>query len=185
MKKITAVLCLLAALSVKGQTEKTGIYLTYDDYLHNKLSFETTNCKGIILNEFFNAPCISIRNNTQKIQLRKDSIYGVATCNNQLLRFYDNEAYTLTEKGAIWIFTKSINEHQNKSIVTAKQYFFSTNGTDKLKKLTISNLKKSFINNIKLHDLLDVEFKYDDQLTAYDNAHHLYKVDELIESAIR
>ncbi len=185
MKKITAVLCLLAALSVNGQARKAGIYLTYDDYLHNKLSYETDNCKGIILNEFFDAPFISIKNNNQKIQLKKDSIYGITTCNNQLLRFYNNEAYTLTEKGAIWIFTKSINEHQNKSIVSNKQYFFSTNGNDKLKKLTISNLKKSFINNIKLHDLLDVEFKHDDQLTAYDNAHHLYKVDELIEAAIK
>jgi hypothetical protein len=40
MKKIMAALCLIAALSVHGQSKKIGIHFIDDDCLQNKLAYE-------------------------------------------------------------------------------------------------------------------------------------------------
>ena len=45
--------------------------------------------------------------------------------------------------------------------------------------LTILNLKKALPDNHTFHDLLDMSFKHDSDLTKYDDFHKMFKVNRL------
>ena len=63
----------------------------------------------------------------------------------------------------------------------APKYFFVTKSTDVLQELTITNLKKISPENHLFHDALDVNFKEDKGLYAYDNFHKMYKINWLLK----
>jgi hypothetical protein len=52
MKKIMAALCLIATLSVHGQSKKISIHLTYDDSLQNKLVHEKPTVEALFQTRF-------------------------------------------------------------------------------------------------------------------------------------
>jgi len=67
----------------------------------------------------------------------------------------------------------------------APKYYFTTKGSDVLKELTKFNLKKAFPNDHAFHDALDAQFKYDNELTGYDDFHKMYKINRVYTAAIK
>jgi len=59
------------------------------------------------------------------------------------------------------------------------KYYFTTGVSDVLQELTKANLKNAFPNAHGFHDALDVNFKEDKDLIAYDDFHKVYKVDRI------
>lgn len=182
----TLFLFLLVTTTAFAQTEKSGVYLNFNDYLNNKLSYEI-NCKTenhkIKLNEFLNKSYITIIHNDQKIDISKDSIYGIVYCDEPLVRFQDKQHYYLAEKATIWIYFREDPKSQNKSFHIEKKYYFSVKGDGKLMELTKENLKNAFPSNHKFHDMLDAQFTSNANIAEYDSFHKMFKVNHLLQEA--
>ncbi len=183
MKTVKTIMFLLLATNAFSQNEKSGVYLTFKDYLNNTLSYEI-NCKTekhvIRTNDFLNQSYITVIHQGIKVKLQKDSIYGFISCNKPLVRFQDNMEYYLAEKGKVWIFYKLVNVSQGKGFKSVPHYYFCTKGDGLLVELTINNLKKTFPANHKLHDMLDAQFQTND-IGEYDSFHKMFKVNHLLE----
>ena len=173
-------------LNAVGQSEKSGVYLTFNDYVSNKLSYEI-NCRTerhtIRLKLFLNQPYITVIHKGQKVNLSKDSIYGVLSCDEPLLRFQDKEHYFLVEKGPVWIFYRDENKSQGKSPYIQKKYYFSINGDGRLIELSKENLKSAFPDNHKFHDMLDAQINSNVNIAEYDSFHKMHKVNHLLEQS--
>lgn len=174
------------SFNVFSQNEKSGVYLSFNDYLNNKLSYEI-NCKTekhkIKLNEFLNKSYITVFHNDQKIKLSKDSVFAVLYCDEPLLRFQDKQHYFLAEKGMVWIFYRIENKLSNKPFVSEKIYYFNVKGDEMLNILSKANLKSAFPNNHKFHDMLDARFDSDVNIAEYDSFHKMFKVNHLLHQA--
>ena len=48
----------------------------------------------------------------------------------------------------------------------------------------ISNINKTFPDNHKFHNLLDMQFKSDDELIEYDRFHKCYKINQILKSSL-
>ena len=186
-KKLKTLLFLLITTIAFGQNDKSGVYLSFNDYLNNKLSYEI-NCKTekhtIRLNDFLNQSYITVIHHDKKIKLQKDSIYGFISCDEPLVRFQNKEHYYLAEQGFVWIFFKEVPIAQNKGFKLEKQYYFSTKGDGKLIELTINNIKQSFPDNHKLHDMMDAQFQ-NTSISEYDSFHKMFKVNHILQQSVK
>jgi hypothetical protein len=169
-------------LNAVNQTSKSGVYLTYSDFKNNKLTYEV-DCKketnAIKLHEFLNKSFITVKYKGNKIDLQKDSIYGIQNCDEPLIRFQNKEHFVLAEKGPLWIFYKEVNVAQSKGTKFEKEYFFSSTGGGKLIELTINNVKSTFPDNHKLHDAIDLQFQ-NISISEYDTFHKMFKINHII-----
>jgi hypothetical protein len=169
-----------------AQTGKSGVYLSLNDYLNNKLSYEincSTEKHTIRLNDFLNPSFITVIHNGVKTQLYKDSIYGFISCDEPLVRFQNKQHYFLAEKGPVWIFYKNESVADGKIISTIKKYYFYTKGVAKLQELSKINLMNTFPTNHKFHDILDAEFKDGNGIELFDSFHKMLKVNHLLQQA--
>jgi hypothetical protein len=114
--------------------------------------------------------------------LRKDSIYGIVSCNESLVRFQDKEHYYLAEKGPVWIFYKEVPVTQVKGLKFEKQYYFSAKGDEKIIALTINNIKQAFPDNHKFHDMIDAQFQ-NTGISEYDTFHKMFKVNHILQQS--
>lgn len=189
------ILLFLITVTAFGQNEKAGVYLSFKDYLSNKLTYEI-NCKTdketFRLNEFLNENHITVVRNKQKVKLFKDSIYGFISCDEPLVRFQDKIHYYLAEKGKVWIFYQVVDEFPKKEYkpenpyhyYTAKEYYFSSTGDGKLIKLTLDNLKLSFQNQPKIISIFDSQFK-NENIGQYDSLHKVFKINYFLKSVTK
>ena len=174
---------MLLTLNVMAQNEKSVVYLSFNDYVSNKLTYEI-NCNTekhkIRMNEFFNQSYITVIHNGVKIHLYKDSIYGFISCDEPLVKFHDKQRYYLVEKGSVWIFYRMDTKSSGKSFITEKKYYISMKGEGKFIELSKENLKSTFPDNHKFHDLLDAQFDNNANIAEYDSFHKMYKVNHLL-----
>lgn len=193
-KMKTILLIFISSLAV-AQNGKSGVYITFNDYLSNKLTYEI-NCKTdketFSLNEFLNENHITVIHNKQRVKLCKDSIYGFVSCNDPLVRFQEKTHFYLAEKGKLWIFYKIVDAFPKKEYkpenpyhyYTAKEYYYSLVGDGKLIALTIENLKLSFSNSPKINSNLDIKFK-NENIADYDSIHKVFKVNYFLENSAK
>lgn len=178
------VFMVLAVINVRAQNPKSGIYKTFSDYNNNIMSYEI-DCKTekhtIRLNEFINESHITIKHNGEKIKLQKDSIYGILSCDEPLIRFQNKSHFYLVEKGPVWIFYKEAQAVQAKGFKYEKTFYFSTKGDGKLMELTLKNIKEAFPDNHPLHDALSAQFQNTD-ISEYDTFHKMFKINHIINS---
>lgn len=184
-KKILIIQTLLIALAINAFSQNTnsGVYLTFNDYLNNKLSY-AINCKTethkIRTSDFLNESYIIVVHDGQKIKLSKDSIWGFVTCDEPLVRFQNNKQYFLADKGPIWIFYRDENQTQGKTSITVRKYYFSIKGNGMMMPLTNENVKRSFSDNRKVQDMVDAQFATTD-IAEYDKTHKMYKINYLMQ----
>jgi hypothetical protein len=95
-------------------------------------------------------------------------------------RTIGDDRYQIVETNTVTIYT--LNVHVRKGALE-KNYFFSIGLDGDVLPLTILNLKNAFPNNHKFHDLLDMSFKHDSDLTAYDDFHNMFKVNRLLAAS--
>ena len=96
------------------------------------------------------------------------------------IRTIGEDRYQIVETNTVTIYT--LNVHVRKGALE-KNYFFSVGPDANVQPLTILNLKKAFPENHKFHDLLDMSFKHDSDLTAYDDFHNMFKVNRLLAAS--
>jgi hypothetical protein len=95
-------------------------------------------------------------------------------------RLVGNDRYQLLEAKGVYIYSLDVLVRKGAS---EKTYFFSIGPNGDVMPLTILNLKKAFPDNHAFHDLLDMTFKHDSDLTKYDEFHKMFKVNRLLEAS--
>jgi hypothetical protein len=95
-------------------------------------------------------------------------------------RVVGNDKYQVVEANALYIYTLDVIVRKGAS---EKAYFFSVGPNGDILPLTILNLKKTVADNHVFHDLLDMSFKHDSDLTKYDKFHNMFKVNRLLASS--
>ena len=89
------------------------------------------------------------------------------------------DRYQVLEAKALYIYSLDVLARKG---TVEKAYFFSVGPNGDLLPLTILNLKRQFPDNHAFHDLLDMSFKHDSDLTRYDEFHKMFKVNRLLEA---
>jgi len=174
--------CSFTEIQTKPATGK-GLYLSMDDFKNHRLSYETSD--KIILNEFFASSSIKVIVNGETKTLSKKQVFGYRDTNNEDYRFYKNELYhiILSEPFFVYKHDATTTADANKGNLRKTYYYFSVNGSDELVPLTIANLKKSFPDNLKFHDLLD-GIRNEADLISYDDYRKELKVAYLYKKSL-
>src|SRR5215510_11782969 len=95
-------------------------------------------------------------------------------------RVVGNDRYQIVEANALYIYSLDVLVRKGAS---EKAYFFSVGPNGDVLPLTILNLKKAFPDNHTFHDLLDMSFKHDSDLTRYDDFHNMFKINRLLAAS--
>lgn|ERR1035437_3216361 len=187
VKKIAVFTAIVIISTGSIFAQKSGVFKSYADYLAGKMDYGVncaTESHKIKLNNFFGKDYITVVHNGKPYDLKKAEIWGFQLCDEKIVRFQGKADYTLGDKGGVWIYTKqtmkTASARGGMKNITA--YYFSKEGNDKIKELTLLNLKAAFPDNHMLHDAIDGQFKSDASLSEYDQFHKHYKINHFLES---
>ena len=188
MKKILMSFAFAAffGMFANAQNNSSGVYLSQDDFENNKLSYASNTApetNKIRFNEFFDKPFITVNQEGKKEQIFKDEVFAYKNKGN-IVRTSNFTSYNFAGKGVIWIYYKDLNVSKGKGIRRERKYFYSTSGNSEIIPLTIFNLKKSFPHNHLFHDFLNAQFRYDNELSAYDGFERKYKINHILETTV-
>ena len=95
------------------------------------------------------------------------------------VRVVGTDRYQIVEARTLYIYTLDTIVRKG---ALDKTYFFSVGPKGEILPLTILNLKKAVPENHTFHDLLDMSFKHDSDLTKYDDFHKMFKVNRLLDA---
>jgi len=76
------------------------------------------------------------------------------------------------------------NSPSEKTFMLVPAYFFSKTLSSEILPLTGINLKRTFPDNHKFHDSIDVEFHNDKDISTYDPLHKMYRVNYLLSQSL-
>lgn len=166
----------------------SGVYITKDDFINNKLSQEA-DCQNdkekFKKHDFFSKAQFTIINKGKKITYLKKDIYAYRDCENTVFRFYNNQEYEIMETKAIYIYAKRKIVIVGEDIERDPVYYFSKGATGDIIELSVANLKQSFINNQVFHNLLDAEFNPRNPVETFDATHKMYEVNYLYSQSVK
>src|ERR1035437_7181868 len=153
----------------------SGIYMNYQDYKSNKLSYEVScdsSSGKIRLNHFLSKNYIDVFKKEKKIQLYKDSIFGYRDCKLKDYRFFieRDKEYQIVENKTIVIYVAdvAVTSANGKAREFVENYFFSTSLNSTILPLTVTSLKKTFPDNLKFQNKLDLELSSAKDVYSFD-----------------
>lgn len=187
MKKIIMALIFMGLIGTQAnaQGNQSGIYMRFNDFKNNQLSYTNTDGSGtnkIHFHEFSDKGFITVKHNGRKTYLSKSEIYGYRLKSGQVIRIWNREPYMLHEQRAIWIYYRDLDISKGKGIQKERKYFYSLAGNSEIIPLTIDNLKHSFPDNYLFQNFLDAQFRNDEELSLYDRFANEFKVNRLLET---
>lgn len=184
---ITVCLMMFIVTSGFSQKDSSGIYFTANNYIKHKLNF-AINCETekhkIKSDMIFHPKEISIKHNDSTYTYPKDSIYGIKYCDGSIVRIYNNSEYPLINPDEKIMIYKVVSGAGGKGSPIVTRYYFSKDAKGKIQELTIYNMKAAFPDNHKFHDLVDMEFHSNDELTTYDSFHKIMKINRVLQNSI-
>jgi hypothetical protein len=192
MKNLVRKVVMMAGIAIISAgslfAQKSGVFKTFADFSSGKMEYGidcATEKHKIRLNEFLGKDFITVVHEGKPYNLKKNEIWGYQLCDDKIVRFQDNEHYTLDSKGLLWIYKKQSFKGGSPKGVGAKTvtvYYFSKGGNNGILELTPLNLKASFPDNHMLHDAIDEHFRSTTSLNEYDKFHKQYKINHFLES---
>lgn len=175
MKKLLSLVCFIAIVQMtvaqKKDTCMAGVFLTYNDFLNNKLTNKIdTKIKGnkfgfILFNE-----TIKVITPKAKIKYVSGSIYGYSYCGVQFRyspggELYAPEDYYKVEQiGGIIIYSSVF--------WGGSEYFYSKDLSAPIHRLNINNLEKDFGDNTDFIIAVRKSKSRSDGLSAHDKNNH-------------
>jgi hypothetical protein len=184
--KLMIAICIMASFSQKtiAGTQTTGLYLTSDDFIKHKLSFETDGSNGskIKLNGFFESGKVVVTYNGKEQVFTKSEIFGYRS-NGQDYRFFNNTAYRILDTKDFYIYSSLRLIQQGKGPKPVEAYYYSSTVKSAVEPLTIKNLQNTYAENPKFKYMVDAEFSSDNALVQYDAAIKEYKVKYVFEQS--
>jgi len=184
--KLMIAICIMASLSQKtiAGTQTTGLYLTSDDFINHKLSFETDGSNGgkIRLNGFFESGKVVVTNNGKEQVFSKNEIFGYRS-NGQDYRFFNNTAYKILDTKYFYIYSSPKLIQQGKGPKPVDTYYYSSTAKSEVQPLSIKNLENTYAENPKFKYMVEAEFSSDNALVQYDAAIKEYKVKYIFDQS--
>jgi hypothetical protein len=171
---------------------KSGVYLSFADFKLHKLHLEVDYTKEkhkIKVHDFINKSDIDVVHQNKKYKFVKKEIYGIRDCKGIDYRFYNDQEYQVIATDTIYIYSKEVAEttssYRNYQTHYITKYYFSKTGDSEILPLTNINIKKTFPDNHKMHDALDMMFASENELTAYDDFHKTYKIIRFLKENLK
>ncbi len=170
-----------------AQKQPGGLYLTYNDYLHHKLSYSTNQASGnkIMIHDFIGIGNITVISNGKKLIIPKHEVFGYRDDYNNDYRFSDDKAYQIVDTKGFYISSYDKLVQQVKGPKPTKVYYFSKKNDDEILELTPGNIAKAFPKNPKFRYMVEVAAKSDINLEAYDNELNQYTIKELYAESLK
>jgi hypothetical protein len=139
------------------------IYISAREYKQSKPSFNCDSlCVNIRLNHFFSGNYIIVQCKGKKYRLNKDSIWGYTNGKSEHFRFYKShdEEYKIIDTGKIVLYSYPVIiwSGNGRFIRSEQRYFFSKTIDSPILPFTTLELKRAFPENLKFHDMLDLQF---------------------------
>jgi hypothetical protein len=166
-----------------AQKENEGIYLSANDFTNGKISYTHNindgNYKFRLHDISFNSPIKIIAGN-KIISVNKDLVYGYRDKENTCYRFYNKGTFKILnpfEKIILYSTSSLVGSPRNIHRLT--NYFFSADAASPIYKLTKWNMKMILGKDVYFHELLDIYFQSDDELTAYDDLNKIYLLNRI------
>lgn len=170
------IICFLFNNSAVAQQDSSGVYLNTDDFQAQRLTY-AINCKTqkhkIKLKEFFSQPHIVVVHNDSVYTLMKNEVYGYRDCDGDSYRFVDQKVYRILNPFEPIVIYRYFVFNSKDPVV---DYFFSKGNGGLVEELTKANIKRAFPENHKFHELLDLTFNDELDLSSYDKRRKVYKL---------
>jgi hypothetical protein len=179
------ILTLGITLESNAQQQSSGLYLTFNDYQHHKLSYGNV-AKGdkIAIHDFLEANTITVTSNGNKQTFSKNEIFGYRK-NNKDYRFQDNKVYEIVDTEGFYLYSHDKLTQAGKGPKPVSIVYFSTNANNDILVLTQENIDRAFASNYKFKNSVQAEFKNDNALSDYDSALKEYKIKELYSESAK
>ncbi|MDB5152029.1 MAG: hypothetical protein JWR54_780 [Mucilaginibacter sp.] len=193
MKNLKLLLVILSltfgfVAQLRAQSQSKGLYLTFNDYQHHKLSYGTDlkdlNMNKIFIHEFIGHNKVTVISNGKKLIFNKSEIFGYHN-NNQDYRFYENKAYQIVDTTGFYIYSFEKLIQQGKGPKPERFFYFSTKTNNEILPLTSGNIENTFPKNPKFRNMVEVESKSGIQLSDYDKQLNTYKIKELYTESLK
>jgi len=174
-------------MGLNANAQNCGVYKTFEDYTNGKMVV-SINCATrdgkINPNNFFKKDYVTVIKKSEKIDLKKNEIFGYQLCNGEFIRFLNNDRLTLADKSGLWIYTKEVIETVSPKRGTKKvtKYYFSKDGSGEIKSLTFSNLKDVIPANDPLYSEMELLFSSNSALHAFNQSSGSYKINSFLNS---
>jgi hypothetical protein len=168
-----------------AQTQSSGLYLTYNDFVNHKLSYgsDESHKNKIVLHDFFEGSNVTLISNGEKQVFAKNELFGYRE-NNRDYRFQNNKAYQIVDTEGFYLYKHDKLVQGSKGLKPVSMGYFSAKANAEILELTPQNIDKAFASNYKFRNMVQAEFKTDNDLNQYDNALNKYQIKELfIESS--
>lgn len=177
---------IFTAIGLNANAQTCGVYKTYEDYTNGKMevSIDCAAKEGKIKqNDFFKKEYVTVIKKSEKIDLKKNEIFGYQLCNGEFFRFLNNDRLTLADKSGLWIYTK---EEVSRSPFTGTKkrtkYYFSKDGSGEIKSLTFKNLKDVIPANDPLYFEMELLFSSNSALHASNQSSGTYRINSFLNS---
>jgi len=186
--KLTMIIAIIMTFGLiqksNAQKQSSGLYLTYNDYLNHKLSYTNS---PISIHEFFGGNYVTVISNGQKLQFEKNKIFGYHDNANNDYRFFNNKAYQIVDANGFCIYSheKLVPQAGGKGPKPTMVYYFSKKNDGEILPLAPEYIAKAFVDNTKFRYLVEVAYKSDIKLDAYDDLSHEYKIKELYAESLK
>ncbi|HZY36673.1 MAG TPA: hypothetical protein VFE53_08505 [Mucilaginibacter sp.] len=184
--------CSLFTLSqtALAQNESGGIYKTAYDFRQNKLSYAVNVNNGrdkIKSDMLLREGKVKVISGGRVYTLDKRDVYGYKSPDGAIYRFYRKNDYKVLNAGeplTLYAYLQGSSSGRANMRIYA-DYYFSSNLSSAPQHLTIENLKAAFPGNRKFQEALDENFKTDEDLTAYDGTHKMYRLVETYKNSLK
>lgn len=165
---------------------QTGIYKTSADYENGELSYQKQGVKRHkIRTEIpLNNSVVKVVNGKESVNLIKIDLYGYRNHKNENFRFHDDIRYKIIDTSHFYIYSKEVNVTRGKAKTRETVFYFSKDANAPIKELTINNLKHTFKGKLDFHYLIDLQFRSDKELLAYDSFYRQFKLKQLFNRSL-
>ena len=183
---IPALLMIVFVQTSFAKTQKIGLYLTSEDFLNHKLSYESDGSNGnkIQLRAVFGGHKIIVIQNGKKQLFSKSEIFGYRN-DGQDFRYFNNNAYRIIDTQGFYIYGYCKLIPAGKGLKDSEFFYFSSKADAEIKPLTMDNLQAVFSKNTKFLYTIQGFFRTDNELTAYDASLKEYKLKYLYAQTSR
>ena len=185
---LLAILSLLAgATSTRGQSVPlgSGLYRSAADFRGHRLTLGVdckTETHKLRMNEFMGRPYVTVLHGGKPYQVAKDSLFGFRDCEGQNCRFATDYHHLPIRNPDEELLLYRVTQLAVGKNPGREDVYFSASAAAPIQGLTLLNVKRAFPDNHRFHDLLDAQIGNGD-LTAYDQMHHMTKINWLLRQS--
>lgn len=165
-----------------AQSGTSGIFRTPKDFKNGNLEY-AIQCESqshkIKTDVMFKRNRVIVKHEGKTYKIAKDKVYGVRYCSGDVERIYQKKVYPMVNPGEDILLYKVATLPMGKGQPAQTTWYFSKDAASPVQPLTINNLVQAFPDNHAFHDAIISEFKTDGELSAYDTAHKMTRINRL------